>query len=138
MITALVVAAVVAQPAYQLDGSSLTVTGASLAHVSNAFGGSGERVELVQGAALGDPSFAGSNMLETIVWELAPGDYSLIAWGEFDDVIGGFTSESWTITVADPAREELIRQALIDWIKAWAVLRELAPTPGEIEAALGL
>jgi hypothetical protein len=120
-----------AQPAYTLDGSTLTVTESDLVTIR------GPEARLIAGTdvpAFANGAWAALPAGEDLVWELAPGTYAVTAFGDNDGVKGG--EVSWEIVVDGPApltRLEQIRLAIFDLGHAIARLAALRPTMDEIE-----
>lgn len=137
--TLLIALAILIQPdplAHELDGDTLTVTGASYSHVANLMGNAGGQVVLVQGDMLGDPSWAHAAMAQPdIVWQLPPGQYNVRAWGPLDDEQKRPQAE-WVVEVAPEDRIDQIWLLLAQLDSTRAELAALDPTDEELAEAL--
>lgn len=126
-----------AAPVMVLDEQTLTVSGASYAHVLNAMGNSGDLVTLEQGEPIGDPSWGRATHFEPdIVWTLAPGQYTVQAWSEMDDLSGQRVYAEWTIDVPAASRVDQLWTILASMDALRAQLDVLDPSDQELLEAL--
>jgi hypothetical protein len=115
-------------PAWTLEEGTLTVEGGEIVAVR------GPRADLEDGLPLIDDTIVWSGG-EPVVWSLAPGVYAVTVIGPM--VEGGRSITEFEITVDEPGRLALIRDAIQRRIQADTDLRTLRPTFPEIITAMG-